>query len=310
MMAVFRPMTPTRIACIDIGSNTTRLLVADREDGRLTEVAALKVFTSLAAGRAPGDPLLTESIAAVATAVSAQLEHAHRLGAESVDVVATSAVRSAPNGAAVITAVQDACGVTARVLDGDQEARYAFAGATAGLVGVKPDGLLAVVDVGGGSTELVLGTLAGGPSWSISLAIGSGRLSPCADPPCEADLQSLRSLAQAAFAAVRPPGVPELALAVGGSATSIGRLVGAQLSRSSLEGALAVLCSGSVREIAARHLLDERRVALLPAGLVLLGAAAQTLGAPLQVAGGGLREGVLLGHRQIDTVRADLPPAV
>jgi exopolyphosphatase/guanosine-5'-triphosphate,3'-diphosphate pyrophosphatase len=294
MMAVFRPMTPARIACIDVGSNTTRLLVADRDDGTLTEVGGLKVFTSLGAGRAPGEPLHPERIAAVVEAVGEQLEHAQALGAGAVDLVATSAVRSAPNGEDVVRAIRDAHGVTLRVLEGEQEAAYAFAGATLGVADAAPDTLLAVVDVGGGSTELVLGTLADGPTWSVSLPIGSGRLPPCADPPCQDDLRALRACVHEAFATVDPPGAPALALAVGGSATSVSRLVGGELSGDSLMAALAVLCSGTVAEIAALHLMDERRVALLPAGLVLLGAAAATLGAPLRVAGGGLREGVLL----------------
>lgn len=294
MMAVFRRMTPARIACIDVGSNTTRLLVADRADGQLTEVGSLKVFTSLGAGRAPGEPLHAARIAAVVAAVGEQLAHAQELGASVVDLVATSAVRSAPNGADVVRAIRDAHGARLRVLDGEQEAAYAFAGATIGLADVDADALLAVVDVGGGSTELVLGTLASGPAWSVSLPVGSGRLPPCADPPCTEDLRTLRECVHAEFAAVDPPGVPALALAVGGSATSVSRLVGAELSGDSLMAALAVLCSGTVAEIAALHLMDERRVALLPAGLVLLGAAAATLGAPLRVAAGGLREGILL----------------
>ncbi|WP_354701362.1 hypothetical protein [Paraconexibacter sp. AEG42_29] len=290
-------MTPARIACIDVGSNTTRLLVVEREDGQLTEVGGLKVFTSLGAGRAAGEPLHAERIAAVVEAVGEQLAHAEALGAGSVDLVATSAVRSAPNGDAVVAAIQAAHGVELRVLDGETEAAYAFAGATIGLAGVEPDTLLAVVDVGGGSTELVLGTLAGGPSWSVSLPIGSARLPQCANPPCPDDLASLRARVHEAFAAIQPPGVPLLALAVGGSATSVRRLVGEELSATSLVAALGVLCSGTVAEIAAQHLMEERRVTLLPAGLVLLGAAAATLGAPLRVASGGLREGVLLAVR-------------
>ncbi len=294
MMALLWAMTPTRIACIDIGSNTTRLLVADRDGTGLTEVGTLRAFTLLGSGRAPGDPLDGARIAAVVAAVGEQLAHAAALGAPDVDVVATSAVRSAPNGRAVVDAVRDAHGVTLRVLDGRQEAAYAFAGATAPLDDIAPGTLLGVVDVGGGSTELVLGTLAGGPTWSVSLPVGSARLPPCTDPPCRDDLRRLRALVHEAFAGVRPPGRPVRALAVGGSATSVGRLVGAELSVPSLMSALGVLCGGTVADVAARHALDERRVALLPAGLVLLGAAAAMLGAPLQVAGGGLREGVLL----------------
>ncbi|MCW2958124.1 MAG: Ppx/GppA phosphatase [Solirubrobacterales bacterium] len=293
MMAVLDAMTPTRSACIDIGSNTTRLLVADLEDGRMTEVGALRAFTALGAGRAPGDPLQADCIAAVVTAVGRQLALARRLGATTVDVVATSAVRSAPNGDAVVTAVSEAHGVTLRVLTGEQEAAYAFAGATATVDGVAPDAPVAVVDVGGGSTELVLGTLRDGPSWSVSVPIGSGRLPPCGDPPRPEDLRRLRVLVDEAFADVRSPSAVGLALAVGGSATSVVRLVGGLLSPDALDRALEVLCGGSVREVAAAHLMDERRVALLPAGLVLLRAASTTLDVPLHVAGGGLREGLL-----------------
>jgi exopolyphosphatase/guanosine-5'-triphosphate,3'-diphosphate pyrophosphatase len=287
-------MTPTRSACIDIGSNTTRLLVADVEGGRLREVGALRAFTQLGAGRPAGDALPDDRIAAVVEAVGQQLALARRLGAATVDVVATAAVRGAPNGPAVADSVRAAHGVTLRVLTGEQEAAYAFAGATATATGLAADTTVAVVDVGGGSTELVLGTPATGPSWWVSVPIGSGRLPCCEDPPCADDLGRLRALTQAAFAQVRPPGVPALALAVGGSATSVVRLVGPLLSAQTLEHALVALCADNVVTLSERHELDPRRVALLPAGLVLLGAAVAALGAPLQVAGGGLREGLLL----------------
>jgi exopolyphosphatase/guanosine-5'-triphosphate,3'-diphosphate pyrophosphatase len=196
-----------------------------------------------------------------------------------------------------VAAVRAAHGATVRILGGEEEAAYAFAGATLGLTpeDAGPDTVLAVVDVGGGSTELVLGTLADGPSWSVSLAIGSAGLPQCADPPCAADVAGLRRHVAEAFAAVRPPRSPALALAVGGSATSVTRLVGAELSAEALRVALTVLQGGRVEELASRHAMEVQRVALLPAGLVLLDAAARVLGAPLRVAGGGLREGVLLG---------------
>jgi exopolyphosphatase/guanosine-5'-triphosphate,3'-diphosphate pyrophosphatase len=289
-------MTPPRIGCIDIGSNTTRLLVADREGAGLTEVAAVRAFTALGAGRAAGDPLPAERIAAVVLAVGEQLALARELGATAVDVVATAAVRGAPNGPDLVEAVRRVHGVEVRVLLGAEEAAYAFAGATLGLdpADAGPDTVLAVVDVGGGSTELVLGTLATGPTWSVSLPIGSARLPPCLDPPCPDDLAALRAEVAAAFAPVAPPVRPALALAVGGSATSVTRLVGSELSAHSLRVALTVLQSAPAADVASLHLLDERRVALLPAGLVLLEAAVTALGAPLRVAGGGLREGLLL----------------
>jgi len=284
-----------RCACVDIGSNTTRLLVAGAEAGRVAPVLAERAFVRLAGGAA-GAPVADEMVDLLARVVARQAALARRHGAQTVHVVGTAALREAANRAALVAAVREAAGVEVRVLAEEEEARLTFAGAVAALA-APPDGPVGVVDVGGGSSELMVGTAAAGPSWTCSLPVGSGLLHERyvrSDPPGPDELEALRTAVAEAFGAVRPPVKPSLALAVGGSATSLARLAGGELDAAGLERALAALSSEPAARVAGRTGLHPERVRLLPAGLVLLGAAADTLGMPLQVVAGGLREGVVL----------------
>jgi exopolyphosphatase/guanosine-5'-triphosphate,3'-diphosphate pyrophosphatase len=159
-----------------------------------------------------------------------------------------------------------------------------------------PAGLLGVIDVGGGSTELVAGTREEGVTWSISLPVGSSVLThdeAFSDPPTPGELVRVRAALAKRFAAVRAP-QPAVAYAVGGSATSMQRLMGMALDHESLGRGLQALVTKPAAEIALRLGLHPQRARLLPAGILLLDAASRALGAPLQFAGGGLREGVVL----------------
>jgi exopolyphosphatase / guanosine-5'-triphosphate,3'-diphosphate pyrophosphatase len=283
-----------RSACIDIGSNTTRLLVAEPNGAGMHEILSRRMFVPLMPGaRGVIDP---ETAGVLASVVAAHAVTARECGAERVHAVATAAIREAANRDALCAAIEREAGLALRVLSDADEARLAFAGATR-LLAAPPTGTVGVVDVGGGSSELVAGTVAGGASWYASLRIGSGVLTERhvrADPPSAAELAALREEAEAAFGAVTAPR-PAAAYAVGGSATSLRLLCGDVLSSEALEHALAKLVAWPVREAAQRLSLARERVRLLPAGLVLLRAAARAFkNLPLEVAGGGLREGVVL----------------
>jgi exopolyphosphatase/guanosine-5'-triphosphate,3'-diphosphate pyrophosphatase len=283
-----------RSACIDIGSNTTRLLVAERDGSGLEEVLARRMFVPLIPG--PRGAIDPETIGVLASVVAAHAATARECGAERVQAVATAAVREAGNREAVCAAIEREAGLRVRILSDEEEARLAFAGATR-LVTAPPQGTVGVVDVGGGSSELVVGTPRAGATWYASLRIGSGALTERhvrADPPSASELAALREEAEAAFAAIRAPR-PAAAYAVGGSATSLRLLCGDALSADALERALGTLAAWPVRDAAERLSLARERVRLLPAGLVLLRAAARAFGdLPLEVACGGLREGVVL----------------
>lgn len=289
-----------RCACIDIGSNTTRLLVAEPGTGGavLRDVAADRAFTRLGAGRAADGSIGPERIAAVAEVVAAQVAQARQAGARSLRAVATAAVRSAPNREALCAAVEERAGVAVEVIDAEEEARLAFVGATGTLIGLRPAPAerLGVVDVGGGSTELVCGTLAEGVGWSQSFAIGSGTLTErhvTGACPTREELAALRDEVQRTFAGLDAPS-PRGAYAVGGSATSLGRLTGGELHPASLARALGALCAGPADAVARALGLHPDRVRMLPAGIVVLDEAARALGVPLRIAAGGLREGVIL----------------
>lgn len=288
-----------RLACIDIGSNTTRLLLAERTAAGLQVVMQERLFTRLGAATGADGRIGAAKLAEVAAEVAAQVRTARSLGAERTVVVATAAVRRAANGAELCAAVEAACGLPVRLLSGEQEARLAFAGATRGLaLGEPGEEAVGVVDVGGGSCELVVGTPRAGVTWWKSLTIGSGTLADAhlhGDPPLAAELEAARAAVATALAALDPPAVT-LALAVGGSATSLYRLTGGVLDGATLERALAALVAEPSAAVAERWTLDPRRVRLLPAGILILGAAGALLRAPLRVAAGGLREGVLLAE--------------
>jgi exopolyphosphatase/guanosine-5'-triphosphate,3'-diphosphate pyrophosphatase len=274
-------------ACVDIGTNTTRVLVADVKDGRLTEVLQQRVFTRIGTG-----PVIApHKIAEVARVVAAQVALARAAGAERVRVVATAAIRAAVNRDEFL----DGMTVEVEILEGYEEARLAFLGATSTL-GRELPGVVGVVDVGGGSTEIAVGTVEGGVSWSSSFLVGSGALADHylrSDPPTGDELRAVRSHA---CDVLRTRDVPpaDCAVAVGGSAASLRRLVGDELAPESLERALGVLSGAPAVDVAERLAIDAQRVRLLPAGILILGAASERLGRPLQIGRGGLREGLVL----------------
>jgi len=283
-----------RSACIDIGSNTTRLLVAERAGAGFREVLSRRLFVPLVNGA--GRAIDPETVTVVASVVAAHAVVARDCGAERIHAVATAAIRDAANRAALCAAIERESGVRVRILGDDEEARLAFVGAT-GTLSDPPRGTIGVVDVGGGSSELVAGTVAQGVSWYVSVRVGSGVLTERLvrhDPPTAAELAALRAEAAAAFEGIVAPRA-QCAYAVGGSATSLRQLCGDELNPEAFDRALGILAAWPVRDAAGRLSLARERVRLLPAGLVLLRAAAEAFGGlALEVARGGLREGVVL----------------
>jgi exopolyphosphatase/guanosine-5'-triphosphate,3'-diphosphate pyrophosphatase len=210
-------------------------------------------------------------------------------------VVATAAIRGAANQDEFAAVMRDGGGVDVEILDGREEARLAFLGATRTL-GRPLEGRVGVVDVGGGSTELAIGTVPEGATWSESFRVGSGLLTDGyrrSDPPAASELHAMREHALGVFEGLALPPV-DAAVAVGGSAASLRRLVGAVLDPESLQRAMRVLSSDASEEVARRFSIDRERVILMPAGLTVLDAASHALGRPLEIGRGGLREGVLL----------------
>jgi exopolyphosphatase/guanosine-5'-triphosphate,3'-diphosphate pyrophosphatase len=283
------------LACIDIGSNTTRLLVAEGRGRTLRPLVNERVFTRIGKSLLADGSIPRKKIEDTAGAVASQAARARQLGAKRILAVATAAIREAPNRAELAASVEDAGAEPLWVLSPDEEARLSFMGATRTSPG-PPAGAVAVADVGGGSTELAIGQPDGGVSWSRSWRVGSGSLTEAhvrSDPPSPGELAEMRSEADRILEKLRPPPLAG-ALAVGGTAASMHRLAGPVLSAEALERALEVLAGATVAQIAARLELDPERVRLLPAGILVLRCLSERLDLPLKIARGGLREGVLL----------------
>ncbi|MBV9606293.1 MAG: hypothetical protein JO027_14350 [Solirubrobacterales bacterium] len=284
-----------RRACIDIGSNTTRLLVADCDGERLIEVHQEKEFTHVRRALTSSHHIEAEKIAEVVRVVAAQLKRARELGAAEIRGVATAAVRQAANREALVSALRESCGLEVAVLSAEEEARLAFSGA-ARTLGYVPSGPLGVVDVGGGSCELVVGTAPNRVEWCASFPVGSGQLTDeClpSDPPGPDEIGRATARIRDALQDVQPPAAASV-VAVGGSATSLRRMAGPVLDGAAFARVMAILSAEPASSVADRFELDTDRVRLLPAGLLILKAAAERFAAPLEVGRGGLREGLLL----------------
>ncbi len=209
-----------------------------------------------------------------------QARAARELGATELVAVATAAIRTASNRDELCDAVEEAIGQPLQILPGDEEARLSFVGAARTLA-TPPTGTMAVVDVGGGSTEIAIGSPDGRVEWSESFRIGSGFLADSylrSDPPSIAELQAVRDHVTGVFEGLETPPA-ETAVAVGGTATSLRRLVGAELAHETLERGVRVLSLTSIDEVAQRFELDPERVRLLPAGILVLEAISDAAGA-------------------------------
>jgi exopolyphosphatase / guanosine-5'-triphosphate,3'-diphosphate pyrophosphatase len=254
----------TRVAVVDIGTNSTRLLVAEVDGGGLEELQRESIVTRLgegvdATGRL-GDEPRQRVFAALDGYAHAIADH----GATIRTAVMTSAVRDAANGAEFAAAVRERYGLDGATLSGDEEARLTYLGATAARRDGDP---LVVIDIGGGSTELVVGA-AGAVDFHTSTQVGVVRHSERhlhSDPPTGAELAALAADARPALEAAVPAEVrarPRAAVGVGGTATQLASIdLGLAVhDRERVEGhALPRARLGELRDRLAALPLAERR---------------------------------------------------
>ena len=282
-------------AAIDIGSNTTRVLVAEPQEGQLRKVMEQRAYTRIGKASQHHGAIDADKVAELAEVVATQVRLAEEVGAKAIRTVATAAIREAANRTEVVAEIGRVAGVEVEVLSEHEEGRLAFIGATKTL-GHPVEGDVAVVDVGGGSSEVVVGSITEGLRSVQSFKIGSGSLADdflSNDPPSPAEIRAVRDHITDFFDGIDFE-QPDQAVAVGGSATSLRTLVGAALEYETLERAVRVLTGDPILEVAKRFEIDPRRVRILPTGVLLLEKLSELLGQPLQIGKGGLREGVIL----------------
>jgi len=213
---------PQRVAVIDIGSNSTRLLVAD-VDGGVSVVERQSRVTRLGRGVDLSEQLSDEAIEAACAAIADYVELCQELEAERVTAIATSAVRDASNGQAFVAELRERFALSARVLDGEEEARLTYRGATAEQ---QPQLPTLVIDIGGGSTEMIVGT---GTEIAFHTSLQAGVVRHTerhisGDPPTAVELEALaddiRALIEGALAS-HAEAHASAGIAVAGTPTSL-----------------------------------------------------------------------------------------
>ena len=216
----------TRVAGIDCGTNSIRLLVADvdTDTGTLVDVERTMKVVRLGQGVDRTGRIAPEALERALDATRRYAARCAELGVESIRYVATSATRDAENRHEFVDGVRDAIGVEPEVVDGEEEARLSFRGA-AGVLGSRHPGPFLVVDLGGGSTELVLGTTA--PIAAYSMDVGCVRLTErhlYGDPPTAAEIAAASADVRAALdaaSAVVPLGETLTLVGLAGTITSV-----------------------------------------------------------------------------------------
>jgi exopolyphosphatase/guanosine-5'-triphosphate,3'-diphosphate pyrophosphatase len=284
-----------RVAVVDIGTNSTRLLIADAAPGAaLEERVRETTVTRLGEGLEPTGRLGDEPQERVFAALERYAAEIRAQRCEASAAVMTSAVRDAANGAEFSVAVRDRFGLEGRTLSGDEEAAYTYAGATAARPPDDPTELV-VIDIGGGSTELVCG--AGGRlGFHVSTQIGVVRHSErhiTTDPPEPAELSALAADADAGFAAAVPAPVRErvqAAVAVAGTATSCAaidlalerydttKVEGHVVSRAKLDALLERLAALPLEQRREVRGLHPDRAPTIVAGVIVLSHALDAFG--------------------------------
>jgi len=212
-----------RVGVIDIGTNSTRLLIADVDGARIEEVERRTTVTNLGRGVEHTGSICSDAVDDVCRVIGDYKARYEELGAERTMAFATSAVRDAVNGDAFIAELRERFGLEARLLSGEEEAHLTYLGATNGRADADAT---VVFDVGGGSTELVVGR-GGDVSFHTSLQAGTIRQSErhlTGDPPQPHELEELaddvRGLIGEALADGPEP-ERRRAIAVAGTPTSL-----------------------------------------------------------------------------------------
>ena len=267
----------TRVASVDLGTNSTRLLVADVDGDRLREVVRRLTITRLGEGVDERRKLLPLPITRVRNCLTDYRRELEALGAERTLAIATSAVRDAENGEAFLGEIEWSYGFTTRLLEGDEEAALMYRGVTAGRPPLE-DTLL--VDIGGGSTELVVGAN-GGPAASTSLDVGCVRVTErflATDPPTPTELAT----ATAHVRSLLPPYQARAAIGVAGTVTTLAaldlglaeydpkRTHGHLLTLASVERELERLAGLTLEERAKVPGIEPGRAPVIVAGIVVL----------------------------------------
>jgi len=319
----------TPFAAVDVGSNTIHLVVVrPTADGRdLITLADELDLTRLGADVSATGAIGPERTARAITVLRAQAERARSLGAHELLAIATEGVRAADNADDFLAQVREQTGIALHVVTGDQEAALTYWGATSGLPATEER--RAVLDLGGGSMEVVIGE-GSRIRWRTALPLGSGamhaRYAP-SDPPQASELEQVRQVTTTALAALAVPLPVARVIACGGTATTLTALAARALhipepeelaagedapplnpenadgvrlgllTRDQLDALASLLSATPAAQLTERYGIAQARARLLGAGEAVLRAATEHLGAgALSISRRGVREGAIIAR--------------
>jgi len=286
---------PVIVAAIDVGTNTTRLLVADVEWRRITPLAADDVMTALGDGLDATGVIAAAGLSRVERAAQAMAGRARALGAERITVACTAVGRDAANAPELLDRLTRATGTTPRILTGIEEAELTYAGLVACGEG---SGELVAADLGGGSLEL-MGGHGDRLEWATSLPVGARKLTErfrVTDPPEGSVWAAIADDVAGRVAPIAMEHGADSLVVTGGSAQALAKLADAQrLDSGALHRVARTLESASADALAAATGIDAARLRLCFAGGAALdGVRAAFELTSLEVSTAGLREGLVL----------------
>jgi exopolyphosphatase / guanosine-5'-triphosphate,3'-diphosphate pyrophosphatase len=285
-----------RVAIVDVGSNTARLLVADVARDRVVPVLEQREYLSLGAELARTGALSAGTLRELAHVCEGYARIARGSSIERAIAIVTAPGRQGRSVGTLLRVLAEATGFRVRVLSAGEEGRYAYVGAVASVREQLPN-LIGVVDVGGGSTEIAVGEQHDESLWVRSIDLGSVRLTSTqlvSDPPGKRELKRARASVRVELGRLKPPH-PELVLAVGGSARAIARITGrAFFGADDIDEVVRILARHPSAYSAREFGMHPIRAASAIGGAVLLAETSRLLESPLEVAGGGVREGAAL----------------
>jgi exopolyphosphatase/guanosine-5'-triphosphate,3'-diphosphate pyrophosphatase len=287
-------MTGMRVGVIDVGSNTVRLLVASVAGDTVRTLREERTHLGLGEEILHYDRVRRRKLDEVREVTGEYARIARKLGVRELETVVTAPGRQGDSPDRLVDAIHRATGAEVRVVSAEDEGRLAFAGAVSRA---NPgEGVVAVCDVGGGSTEVVVGTELLGPAWVRSVDLGSLRLTAArlpSDPPTAAEIDAARKAVRNGLAELEPPR-PEIALATGGSARTLARVIGHEYGHTELEQVVELLASRPAAESADELDIRPTRARTLLAGALILEEVSRLLGQPFRPSRGGIREGAAL----------------
>jgi exopolyphosphatase/guanosine-5'-triphosphate,3'-diphosphate pyrophosphatase len=282
------------VAIIDVGSNSVRLLVASVDEDDVRQLHRERVYMRLGDDAYRLGRIGPRKLAATRTVASRYARIARKNGVERLETIVTAPGRQSSNQDELVDMLVEATRAPVVVLSADDEGRLAWEGALSRME--APPEIVAVVDLGGGSCELAVGTPTLGPAWVRSVDAGALRVTRSflgGNPSAPDRVTNARLEIRRLFADFDPPR-PDTALAAGGTARAIGRVVGRRFGVDRLEELAATLAGRRAESVTESVGVTPDRARTLLGGTLVLAEVARRLGRDLEVARGGLREGAAL----------------